>query len=412
MQEKILCVCGNEPINNLKWGETETNLIKCDNCSFYQHIDCIHPSNKNTPYICPFCQLSLFDPFLKIKYHFFIPQIIQKNSSSSINLKLYLDDTIFHMYYPQENDILLLRCLKLTEEGFCLEWPDKISVFINNNLKEVYKVDKVNDTFKRQINEEIPFKLNTNLNGKNPFNEKYRYAFGYFNLNEENTIKIKFNSIETTNDKYIISLDFINITEDINEIIKNIQFISEINKLKDLIKPNELLLEQVTFIDTFSDIDNIKIPCRGWKCYHIQCFDLKTFLNMQKNTRRYCCPICNKKVGKIYIDGIMKDIIEKNSNQYEGVLINGNYEIVEFIEKNIKVEVLNDCKSKKNSNDNNNKDNDFSIHLIDDEEENFEENSSEEEESYSYFNGKSKNNIKFKSTNNSSFYSNFKNIYD
>ena len=35
MQEKILCVCGNEPINNLKWGETETNLIKCDNCSFY-----------------------------------------------------------------------------------------------------------------------------------------------------------------------------------------------------------------------------------------------------------------------------------------------------------------------------------------------------------------------------------------
>ena len=133
---------------------------------------------------------------------------------------------------------------------------------------------------------------------------------------------------------------------------------------------------------------------------------------MQKNTRRYCCPICNKKVGKIYIDGIMKDIIEKNSNQYEGVLINGNYEIVKFIEKNIKVEVLNDFKSKKNSNDNNNKDNDFSIHLIDDEEENFEENSSEEEESYSYFNGKSKNNIKFKSTNNSSFYSNFKNIYD
>ena len=101
-----------------------------------------------------------------------------------------------------------------------------------------------------------------------------------------------------------------------------------------------------------------------------------------------------------------------SSKEYEGVLINGNYEIVKFIEKNIKVEVLNDCKSKKNSNDNNNKDNDFSIHLIDDEEENFEENSSEEEESYSYFNGKSKNNIKFKSTNNSSFYSNFKNIYD
>ena len=404
MQNKVLCICGNEPINSIKWGQTQSN-IKCEICNFYQHIDCISPSNNETPYICPFCQFTLFDPFIRIKYHFFIPQIIQHSlSTKNIFLKFNLDDNIFNMFLHEENDMLLLRCLKINEEGFCIEWPNKINIYINNHEKEIYSVDKANDTFKRQINEEIPFKLNKNLKCKNPFNEKMRYAFDYLKLNEENIINIKFNSTEKSSDKYIITLDYINMIDDVNEIIKDIKIIKDINELKKLIKTNEILLEEILFIDPISKSDIIIIPSRGWKCNHLECFDLKVFLEMQKKTRRFCCPICNKKVGQIYIDGLMKDIIEKYNENYEGIQINGNYEIVKLIEKS---------KTNNNKKDKNEiKNYDLSINSNDSEEHDDDdeyEDDIDEDDSYSEdLNEKYRNRFKFKSTNESSNFSYFK----
>ena len=384
MEEKILCICKQN--NEIKWGEISNN-IKCEKCNYSQHIDCIYPSNKKSPYICPLCQLSLFDPYLKIKYHFNVPQIIEKNIfKQNLYLKFFLDDKIFNMNIIDDNDILLLRCLKLTEEGFCLEWPDQISIYINNINKEIYCVDKTNDAFKRQINEEIPFKFNKNLKGKNPFNERMRYAFDYFKLNEENTIKIKFNSVGLK-DKYIISLDYINIRENTDEIIKYIKIINDKNQLKEIINLNEFLLEDILFIDPISKCDLIKNPSRGWKCNHLECVDLKIFLEMQKKTRRFCCPICNKKIGEIYIDGVMKDIIEKNYDKYDGIQMNGNYDIIKFIEKNKENNIVKSNKNYINKNS--------FIDLNDNNEENYSDDDSYE------FNINLNNKYKIKSLNGS-----------
>ena len=77
------------------------------------------------------------------------------------------------------------------------------------------------------------FKLNKNLKSNNNcFNDKMRYAFNYFKLNEENIIKIIFNSNENSNDKYIVTLDFINMIDNVDNIIKNIKDINDINELK------------------------------------------------------------------------------------------------------------------------------------------------------------------------------------
>ena len=391
MQENILCICDNNSIKDIKGNET----IKCSLCNYYQHITCISPSNKSKPYICPLCQFSLFDPYLKVKYHFLIPQIIKKIFTKTIVLKFNLNDAIFHMFFPENNDILLLRCLKLTEEGFSIEWPDKISIFINECQKEIYSVDKNNDVYKRQINEEIPFKLNKNFKNNNMFfNGSMRYAFNYFKLNEENIIKIKFKSIENNNDKYIITLDFINMIDDVDKIIKNIKVINDINELKRLIKPNKNILEYIQFVDLITRIEIIEFPARGWKCNHFQCFDLKIYLNMQKKNRRFCCPICNKKIGEVYIDGLMKNIIEKYANKYEGVQINDNYEIIEYFNQNIK----NEKKENKE---------DISINLLNDDDES-DEIISNDDELDSEYNYNTSNKCQNKSTNASSNYSIFK----
>ncbi len=93
---------------------------------------------------------------------------------------------------------------------------------------------------------------------------------------------IKFNSSEESSDKYIITLDYINMIEDANKIIKDIKTIKDINELKKLINPNEIVLEQFLFIDTITKSDIIKTPSRGWKCNHLECFDLKIILDLSK----------------------------------------------------------------------------------------------------------------------------------
>jgi E3 SUMO-protein ligase PIAS1 len=38
----------------------------------------------------------------------------------------------------------------------------------------------------------------------------------------------------------------------------------------------------------------IKMPCRGYNCSHMQCFDAETYLQMQEQAPLWACPICNK----------------------------------------------------------------------------------------------------------------------
>jgi E3 SUMO-protein ligase PIAS1 len=35
-------------------------------------------------------------------------------------------------------------------------------------------------------------------------------------------------------------------------------------------------------------------PCRGVGCSHIQCFDAKSYLQLQEQGPQWTCPICNK----------------------------------------------------------------------------------------------------------------------
>ncbi|KAL0488001.1 zinc finger MIZ domain-containing protein [Acrasis kona] len=46
-------------------------------------------------------------------------------------------------------------------------------------------------------------------------------------------------------------------------------------------------------IDPISQ-DEIEIPCRGLRCEHAQCFDLKSFLEMNSRIYKFLCPVCSE----------------------------------------------------------------------------------------------------------------------
>ena len=334
MEEIILnCICIDKNLDNHSLIDKQ-KIIKCSNCEFYQHKNCISPMDESEIYICPVCQFTLYDPFLRIKYHFLIPKIITNNQQGLISYKFNLENNIFNMDPPDKECFLILRCLKLTKDGFCLEWPDKIDLYINNNQNKIYSVNQNYDKFNNVINEQITFPIFNNEKKLTHFKKYIGNAFEFFKLNEINEIKINFIKSEKKNyNKYIITLDYVQYIDNIDDIMKEVKFIDDTNELIKLTKSYNIIGEKINFLDPILKQNIIEVPARGMKCEHIPCFDLKNFFIKQNENLEFCCPICKKKVGLIYIDGFILKLIESFKENYNAVQMNGKYEIIMLIGK-------------------------------------------------------------------------------
>ena len=55
----------------------------------------------------------------------------------------------------------------------------------------------------------------------------------------------------------------------------------------------------------------IETPVRGRNCKHVQCFDLDTYLLMNKSSGTWKCPVCNKlaELDSLVVDGYMEKIL-------------------------------------------------------------------------------------------------------
>eukprot|EP00012_Vannella_robusta_P005753 CAMPEP_0206206532 /NCGR_PEP_ID=MMETSP0166-20121206/15004_1 /ASSEMBLY_ACC=CAM_ASM_000260 /TAXON_ID=95228 /ORGANISM="Vannella robusta, Strain DIVA3 518/3/11/1/6" /LENGTH=657 /DNA_ID=CAMNT_0053627025 /DNA_START=25 /DNA_END=1999 /DNA_ORIENTATION=+ len=82
----------------------------------------------------------------------------------------------------------------------------------------------------------------------------------------------------------------------------------------------------------------IETPVRGRNCKHLQCFDLETFLLMNKTAPTWTCPVCNRntEVSDLVVDEFMAEILQKVGSDDVGESIkideNGKWELfsIEF----------------------------------------------------------------------------------
>lgn len=49
----------------------------------------------------------------------------------------------------------------------------------------------------------------------------------------------------------------------------------------------------------------LKLPCRAWTCKHLQCFDAATYIQMNEQKPKWCCPVCRESAHykNLHIDG-------------------------------------------------------------------------------------------------------------
>ncbi|CAA22599.1 SUMO E3 ligase Pli1 [Schizosaccharomyces pombe] len=80
----------------------------------------------------------------------------------------------------------------------------------------------------------------------------------------------------------------------------------------------------------------ISLPVRSVFCKHIQCFDASAFLEMNKQTPSWMCPVCASHIqfSDLIIDGFMQHILESTPSNSETITVDpeGNWKLNTFDE--------------------------------------------------------------------------------
>lgn len=333
----ILCQC------NKLGSKKENNLIICNLCNRKLHVECVGSLKEMKPfYICCQCYLDLDDLFINTISNYINPFYIKPNIREyKIKFKFREDEQ-----YNRKNYFILMRCLFIHHKKYHFKWPEIFRILIND--KEVFTYDKYNENDQDIFSDNLVFSFIDDDSPENYFSSSSDNIFSvsdYFKKGEntltfENNSSDKANVSSSNSSYYLFTMSLVEIVG-YDKIKKKVK---EKNELPIIVRcvipfPVGNIQEELDITDVYSGTDMIEIPCRGWKCAHIKCFDLKNFLQVQKIAKKFVCPYCNQKVGLIYYDGRIKKIIEKIRKESDHNMylyyINNDYRIIKEKKKSL-----------------------------------------------------------------------------
>ena len=350
MQEyEVHCICGVDETK--KYIKT---IIQCNECKFWQHKDCLKSMLKMRNYLCPKCQIKKGGLFYNIIYTLLEPSLFivenNKNNHGIFNfipdLKMYPKIQKIHNNNPE---FIIIRCLKFDKNGFSFHWPKMSKVYINNKLildftqKGQKKKDKMivfvskkdlekNENIENYSNKNLIYDANIIIIDDFIFDKKPNRLEINVNYNQNECI-------ENTN--FAISINCYEIFVEPNEIIKNIPIYYDKKLLKELltknVDENNILStkEKINLLDLYTESEKIKLPARGTNCCHLNVFDLKTFLLLNRKTNKYQCPYCKRYANNLYIDGVILDFInDKNNYDVNEILLDIDHNILSYLHQN------------------------------------------------------------------------------
>ena len=324
------CPCNETSPNS---NEKNSSTITCSYCFKQNHTNCIplFYINYLPNYTCPSCLINLNDIFLDT-IEPIIPSFLYTKTFPLFSKTFTIPYSIYSTYRLKKL-FIVIRSLKFCEKkGFDISFPSDVVLKLNN--KELISFEKpfqepiiFTGVHRSKLNKNIYFKPKQILDI-----EKYFIC----ELNKENKLEIECKKCVKNNKQeiYAIQMDYVRIMRDTEEIInKKVKVFNNLKDIQEYILPSndeninsshKLVNEEVNFIDIYSSVDVIKQPSRGWKCKHLSCFDFEKFLEFQRKSHKFICPICSMKVGQIYIDRVLQNIM--NTVKHTPILINVEYD--------------------------------------------------------------------------------------
>uniref|UniRef100_A0A8C9GRH3 SP-RING-type domain-containing protein n=1 Tax=Piliocolobus tephrosceles TaxID=591936 RepID=A0A8C9GRH3_9PRIM len=317
------CVCGGMHLIIV----SKTCVVKCIECnkplhvSCYTQTACVYKDLKNYKILCVLCRLKDMDPFYPVHKVLWIKNL--SSNSEKININAYDLKS-----WKNQNKEVIIFCIQMDNKNLSTniplkqEWPKTLVLKVNGNVAE--KILAPSWEHKRR---DSPLKITHILKaGPNEIDititnyEKPKFfvlAFVLCNLNTEQSIIeniILKNTLSFKDSKQRI-MHLLTMKHGDDEVM-----CMEVNRKISLHCPFSL--------------DRILIPCRGVKCSHLQCFDLKSFIDVTKKTKafnnRWKCPICSLvlRPKDLVIDTFITYILSQVPKNTKEVELNKNGEFI------------------------------------------------------------------------------------
>ena len=354
---EVNCICGVDETK--KYIKT---IIQCNECKLWQHKECLKSMLKMRNYLCPKCQIVKGGLFYNIIYTLLEPSLfIVENNKDNHGIYNFIPDI---KMYPnikkiQKNnpEFIIIRCLKFDKNGFSFHWPKMSKIYINDKLildftqKGQKKKDKIIAFVSKKD-------LEKNKNIEDFGNKNLLYDANIIIIEDflfdkkPNRFEINVNysqseCIENTN--FAISINCCEILVEPDEIIKKIPIYYDKKMLKELltknVDENNILStkEKINLLDLYTESEKIKLPARGVNCCHLNVFDLKTFLLLNRKTNKYQCPYCKRYANNLYIDGVILDFInDKNNYDVNEILLDIEHNILSYLHQNNHILINNE----------------------------------------------------------------------
>ena len=378
---RVNCICGiYEPKT------TQKSIIQCTECGIWHHKECLKDMAKMPNFLCPKCQFAKGCLFHRILYtllepSFFELELRKKNHGSYA----FIPDLNLYPKYGKSNSsnpvFILIRCLKFDKKGFSYHWPKQSKIYLNEKLILDFTLrgTKKQDRMICLVPEDVLLSYDNGLDNWSrdsgwEINENYEnfrsenliydanivVIDDYIYDKRPNRLEVIVNyiieeNLESTN--FAVSIDCCEIIRDPKEIIQKIPIYREKRRLKELLQKNEdentvnnndtlsTLLEKINLMDLYTETEKIKLPARGMNCWHLNVFDLRTFLLLNRKTNKYQCPYCKRYSINLYIDGVILDFLNNKKNfDVEEILMDKEHNIISYIHKKTNLLVNNEKK--------------------------------------------------------------------
>ena len=378
---RVNCICGiYEPKT------TQKSIIQCTECGIWHHKECLKDMAKMPNFLCPKCQFAKGCLFHRILYtllepSFFELELRKKNHGSYA----FIPDLNLYPKYGKSNSsnpvFILIRCLKFDKKGFSYHWPKQSKIYLNEKLILDFTLrgTKKQDRMICLVPEDVLLSYDNGLDNwsrdsGSEINENYEnfrsenliydanivVIDDYIYDKRPNRLEVIVNyiieeNLESTN--FAVSIDCCEIIRDPKEIIQKIPIYREKRRLKELLQKNEdentvnnndilsTLLEKINLMDLYTETEKIKLPARGMNCWHLNVFDLRTFLLLNRKTNKYQCPYCKRYSINLYIDGVILDFLNNKKNfDVEEILMDKEHNIISYIHKKTNLLVNNEKK--------------------------------------------------------------------
>lgn len=351
-ESEIKCICQKQ-----NRGRVDNRFVQCELCGNYQHLNCIHQLEEMEAlqrYICPGCQFDNCDPFIRVLSNVIKPSLMkyiyQAKQSFTFTFPFNLDEMKSKCTEHPGKHFIVFRCLRLDNTGFCFEWP--LNTVIKLNKKQVHKINSVVNVEhfeKKAVVLSWHPKIEEYIKGLSrqyyPYDNNVLQIKDCLNDKKDNVIEVYIKKrMDDDGFNYVLSGELIEVMDE-RKALERVKVISDKKMLTDYmtevtekgtnLNVINILKEEVSLIDVYIGEQRIKIPGRGFNCQHLGVFDLNSFINLNKSNRRYRCPICGKNSRLMYIDGVIKDIMEMNKEQIK-LIIGSDYTIYSLEKEELK----------------------------------------------------------------------------